>query len=192
MHLWEVILVATGLSLEAFCIAAIKGANQRQLPKHMLFFISLFFGAVMTSMLALGIGIAIVPQHYLSHDALVYANKWFSAVILLFLGFKMLKKLKKEKLEEERLEENITYKAVGKMALQVGIDAILLGMVFGFLKTDLSSIGITFLITSFAVGLGLWLGERMGSGYKSTIDLCSGIVLIIMGVKVILNFFQMI
>lgn len=122
MQGWEVIMIILGLSLEVLSIALLKGANQKQLPGQMLFFISLFSGTIVTGIVALGIGIAVVPQNVLHYEILSNTGKWFSAVILLFLGGGILKKSKKDKQVEERLEATLTYKEVGMLILRIGIE----------------------------------------------------------------------
>lgn len=192
MQGWEVIMIILGLSLEVLSIALLKGANQKQLPGQMLFFISLFSGTIVTGIVALGIGIAVVPQNVLHYEILSNTGKWFSAVILLFLGGGILKKSKKDKQVEERLEATLTYKEVGMLILRIGIDTLLLGLVFGLLKVPLINLYSLFIMISLGIGWGLWLGQRLGSEGRYKVSACSGIILMIMSMKVIFNFLEVI
>lgn len=192
MHLWEVIVISIGLSLEAFTQAIMKGANQKQLPASMFFFMSLFFGAIETVMLMIGMGIGIFPMCYMHSETAQLINKWFSAIILLFLGFKAFKRTKMEIGFKEHLEEKLKLKEVTLLAVGTGFDALLLGVVLALLNTSILGIYAIFGFTSLFVGLGLWVGGRMGSSYKVLIDSLSGIILVTMGIKVIIEFFEMI
>ena len=77
------------------------------------------------------------------------------------------------------------------LALATSLDAFILGIGFGLLRTEIiSNILILFIVTSLLVSLGLWVGYCMGNKYKRQIDICGGIILLVIGIKVICNYFN--
>ena len=192
MHLWEVTIISIGLSLETFTLAIMKGANQKLLPTSRFFFMSLLCGAIETIMLICGMLIGIFPLNYIHNDSIQLFSKWFSAILLVFLGLKMFNKIKREFNVEEHREEKLTYKEVIKLGVRAGVDVLLLGIIFAVLGTPLVGIYIIFISTFLCAPIGLWLGGRLGSHYKFIIDGASGIILLVMEIKVVAGVFKMI
>lgn len=153
---------------------------------------SLLCGAIETIMLICGMFLGIFPLNYIHNDSIQLFNKWFSAIFLVFLGLKILNKIKKELNVEEHREEKLTYKEVIKLAVRAGVDVLLLGIVFAMLGTPLVGIYIIFISTFLCAPIGLWLGGRLGSHYKFIIDGASGIILLVMEIKVVAGVFKMI
>ena len=93
----------------------------------------------------------------------------------------------------ERREEFFGYKGSVGLALATSIDAFILGIGFGLLRTEIiSNILILFIVTSILVAIGLWVGYCMGNKYKKQIDICGGIILLAIGIKIICNYFNII
>ena len=193
MQFWEIVIVAIGLTLEAFNVAVIKGAGQRNLTKEKLFGISLVYSIIQVSLLGLGIFLGWLPMNHLQKQHFVGSSKWFVALILIGLGLKMLITMIKHKQITEQREEDLNYKDMIKVALTTGLDLIILGVVLALLSTSiLSDLVLVFSLTTLLVACGLWMGYRLGAKYKYIVDGCSGVILIIMGVKVALHYFQLI
>ena len=120
-------------------------------------------------------------------------NQWFSAIILFFLAFKSFKNAFVNTNIDERREEFFGYKGSVTLALATSLDALILGIGLGLLQTRfISTIIIQFIITTMLVAYGLWVGYCVGNKYKKQIDICGGIILLSIGIKVILNYFQII
>lgn len=192
MHLWEVIIVSIGIVLEISITAIIKGANQKQLPTHMFFFISLFFAIIETLLLAVGMVITFFPMQYMHNDRLLLFNKWASAMVLIALGFKYLRKIRKDVVIEEHKETEISCGEVAKLAFESGLDVLLIGIVFALMNRGLIGLCLMFGLTGIAVGVGLWLGERTGNRYQFILHGLSAMILLAMGVKTVVGFFEMI
>lgn len=193
MGLWEVIIVSIGLSLDAFTIAICRGSTQGTLKKSTATFVGMIFGAIQTIMLTLGMLTAIFPMLNIQNEKIISINQWFSAIILFYLGFKFFKNAAAFKNSDERREEFFGYKGSVALALATSLDAFILGISFGLLRTRIiSNILIIFIITSVLVALGLWTGYCMGDKYKKQIDICGGIILLSIGIKVICDYFNII
>ena len=117
----------------------------------------------------------------------------YTKIILFILAFKFFKNAYKENNIYERREEFFGYKRSVTLSLATSLDAFILGIGFGLLQTGvISTILALFIITSILVALGLWVGYIMGDRYKKQIDICGGIILLSIGIKVILNYFHII
>lgn len=193
MRLWEIIIVAIGLALDAFTVAVCRGSTQETLKKSVSIFVGMIFGVIQTLMLTFGMLIAIFPMLRLENLRIISLNQWFSAIILIYLGLKFFKNAFKQSNVYERREEFFGYKASIVLAFATSLDALILGISLGLLQTNIIiNMLILFIVTSTLVALGLWMGYRMGNKYKKQIDICGAIILLIIGIKVILNYFNII
>lgn len=193
MNLWEVIIVSIGLSLDAFTIAVCRGSTQGNLKRTTATLVGLIFGAIQTIMLAAGMIVAIYPMLNIQNEKIISMNQWFSAIILFYLGIKFFKNSFKVSNLSERREDFFGYKGSVALAFATSLDAFILGISFGLLRTKIiSNIVILFIVTSALVGWGLWVGYCIGNKYKRQIDICGGIILLSIGIKVICNYFNII
>ena len=193
MSLWEVIVVAIGLALDSVTVTICRGSNQGKLKKSNAVIVGIIFGVIQTLMLIIGMLIAIFPMLNIENQKIISMNQWFSAIILYFLAFRLFKNSFLNTDIDERREEFFGYKASVTLALATSIDAFMLGVGLGLLQTKfVSTILIQFIITAILVASGLWVGYCIGNKYKKQIDTCGGIILLSIGIKVILNYFQII
>lgn len=193
MSLFEVIIVAIGLALDSFTVAVCRGSNQGNLKKSNAAIVGSIFGGIQTLMLIIGMLIAIFPMLNIENQKIISMNQWFSAIILFFLAFKFFKNAFVNTNIDERREEFFGYKGSVTLALATSLDAFILGIGLGLLQTRfVSTILIQFIITAILVALGLWVGYCIGNKYKKQIDICGGIILLSIGIRVILNYFQII
>lgn len=193
MNLWEVIVVAIGLALDSVTVTICRGSNQGKLKKSNAVIVGIIFGVIQTLMLIIGMLIAIFPMLNIKNQKIISMNQWFSAIILFLLAFKLFKNAFLNTDIDERREEFFGYKASVTLALATSIDAFILGIGLGLLRTKfVSTILIQFIITAILVASGLWVGYCIGNKYKKQIDTCGGIILLSIGIKVILNYFQII
>lgn len=193
MSLFEVIIVAIGLALDSFTVAVCRGSNQGNLKKSNAAIVGIIFGGIQTLMLIIGMLIAIFPMLNIENQKIISMNQWFSAIILFFLAFKFFKNAFVNTNIDERREEFFGYKGSVTLALATSLDALILGIGLGLLQTRfISTIIIQFIITTMLVAYGLWVGYCVGNKYKKQIDICGGIILLSIGIRVILNYFQII
>lgn len=192
MSLFEVIIVAIGLALDSFTVAVCRGSNQGNLKKSNAAIVGIIFGGIQTLMLIIGMLIAIFPMLNIENQKIISMNQWFSAIILFFLAFKFFKNAFVNTNIDERREEFFGYKGSVTLALATSLDALILGIGLGLLQTRfISTIIIQFIITTMLVAYGLWVGYCVGNKYKKQIDICGGIILLSIGIKVILNYFKL-
>lgn len=193
MKVWEVIIVAIGISLDAFTVAICRGATQSKLEKLKVLGIGIVFSMIQSLMLTAGMEIGRIPMLNIDSNSMIRINQWFSALILFYLGIKTIKNSTKVTEMDEKREEYISYKKISMLALAIGIDTFVLGIGLALLQTDLFySVIILFVITCILVILGIWIGYRMGDKFRLQINIIGGSILIVMGVKTILTYFAVI
>ena len=192
-NIWEIILILVGISLDTFTVAVCKGSTQNNINKMKVVAVGVIFAIVQSIMLSIGIGIGIIPMINLDRSIVININTWFSAIILLFIGLKIIRKSVIFKPQNEHREEIFSYKEVIILAFAIGLNTISLGFVFALVETKfLSIIIIIFIITLIAVISGFIIGYWLGDGFKSRVSTLGGIILICVAIKTIINYFQLI
>lgn len=176
----ELFLIAVGLSMDAFAVSICKGLSVRRLQfKHVLL-AGLYFGGFQALMPALGYLLGVQFEHLI-----VSIDHWIAFVLLLIIGGKMVQESREE---EEHLDDDFSAKAMLVLAVATSIDALAMGVTFAFLRVDIVTavlfIGcITFLFSA----AGIKIGHVFGSQYKSKAELVGGLILILMGCKILLE-----
>ena len=182
MNLLELLIVALGLSMDAFAVSVCKGlATPRVTLRHMLI-AGLWFGGFQALMPLVGYFLGSTFKEYIE----AY-DHWIAFVLLAFIGFNMIREAIRG--GEEQSDASFDIKTMFLMAVATSIDALAVGVTFALLPevnifAAVSSIGlITF---SFSV-IGVKIGNLFGAKYKSRAELAGGIILVLMGTKILLE-----
>lgn len=183
MGLVELFIIAVGLSMDAFAVSICKGLSLGKIkPKHMCI-AGLWFGGFQALMPAIGYFLG----SFFADMVTKYAH-WVAFILLAFIGGNMIK----ESFEKDECENcgdaAMDVKTMFLLAIATSIDAMAVGVSFAFLKVELVP-AVTFIgiITFVCSGVGVKIGSIFGSKYKSKAELAGGIVLIIMGLKTLLD-----
>ncbi len=176
----ELFLIAVGLSMDAFAVSICKGLSVRRLQFKYVLLAGLYFGGFQALMPALGYLLGVQFEHLI-----VSIDHWIAFVLLLIIGGKMVQESREE---EEHLDDDFSVKAMLLLAIATSIDALAMGVTFAFLRVDIVAavlfIGcITFLFSA----AGIKIGHVFGSRYKSKAELVGGLILILMGCKILLE-----
>ncbi len=181
MTLWELFIIAVGLSMDAFAVAICKGLSVRKLELKNALVTGLWFGAFQALMPTLGYILGTQFADYISA-----IDHWIAFILLGLIGANMIRESLGK--EEEELDASFGVKAMFPLAIATSIDALAVGVTFAFLGVQIvpavSFIGIiTFTLSAF----GVWLGNVFGCRFKSTAEFVGGAVLILMGIKILLE-----
>ena len=181
MSLWELFVIAVGLSMDAFAVSICKGLSVRRLkPKHVLI-AGLYFGGFQALMPLLGYFLGKQFQSLITS-----ADHWIAFIILGLIGFNMIREARNG--DEENHTASMGVKAKLPLAVATSIDALAVGITFAFLQVQIapavSFIGVTTFLLSAA---GVKIGNVFGMKYKAKAELFGGIVLILMGLKILLE-----
>ena len=180
MSIVELFVIAVGLSMDAFAVAVCKGLSVTKLEnKHMLI-TGLWFGGFQGLMPLVGYLLGSTFEKYITP-----VDHWVAFVLLGIIGINMIKEgLSKE--EECCEDASFSVKTMFVMAVATSIDALAVGVSLAFLKVNIfSSISLIGAITFVLSAIGVLLGKKVGSRFKSKAELLGGIILIVMGVKIL-------
>lgn len=184
MSIIELLLIAVGLSMDAFAVSVCKGlASERVTPKH-LFIVGIWFGGFQALMPAIGYFLGSAFEKYITS-----VDHWIAFVLLVFIGGSMIKEARSQ--EENEADDSLAVKTMFALAVATSIDALAVGITFAFLIESIShlifalcSIGIITFILSAA---GMKAGNLFGSKYKAKAEIAGGIILILIGLKILLE-----
>ena len=180
MGFWELLVLAAGLSMDAFAVSVCKGLSVPELkPKHALI-TGLYFGGFQALMPLLGY---LLGRQF---EALITnIDHWIAFVLLALIGANMIKESRGE---AEQLNDSFSFWTMLPLAVATSIDALAVGITFAFLQVSIlpavTVIGCTTFVLSAA---GIKIGHVFGARYQSRAELAGGIVLIVLGCKILLE-----
>ncbi len=182
MSLLELFVLAVGLSMDAFAVAACKGLSvERVRPRHALC-AGLWFGGFQALMPLLG---WLLGSRF--QQAIESIDHWIAFFLLLFLGANMLREGLGQQ-EEEESGDSFGWRQMLPMAAATSIDALAVGVTFAFLQVRIipavSFIGCTTFVLS---AIGVWAGSILGGRCQRGAKIAGGCILILMGAKILLE-----
>lgn len=181
----ELFLIGVGLSMDAFAVSICKGLGMSRLSMRQAAVISLFFGGFQALMPL--IGWALGSQ---LTDFITPIDHWIAFGLLAFVGGKMLWDAFHEDDEDEgvQADEKLDLKELLMLAIATSIDALAVGITFAFLQVaivpSITIIGLTTFVISFA---GVAVGHFFGARFEKPATIVGGVVLILIGVKILLE-----
>lgn len=191
MNLPEILLLAVGLSMDAFAVAICVGLKIRKFTINKALIAGLYFGLFQAGMPIIGYLLAIQLT-----DIVADFSPWIAFALLSFIGGKMLADgLKKDENCCEVISSQDEHAAVSfgvmlPLAVATSIDAMAVGVSLAFLHVNIMLaavlIGLTTLIISVA---GVKIGNMFGSRYKSKAEILGGVILIGIGLHILLENF---
>ena len=180
----EVFLIGVGLSADAFAVSICKGLGMSRLNVRQAVVIGLFFGGFQALMPFLGWALGTQFESYITS-----VDHWIAFGLLAFIGGKMLWDAFHEQDEEfGELDAPLDMKEMTMLAVATSIDALAVGITFAFLGVDIwSSIAIIGLTTFCLSIVGVAVGHAFGSRYEKPATVVGGVVLILIGLKILLE-----
>lgn len=181
MNIFEIFLIAIGLSMDAFAVAVCKGLSFQKADFKKSIIVGLYFGGFQAGMPILGYILGVQFR-----DNIDKIDHWIAFALLTIIGFNMIK----EALSKEEVDENssLSFKNMSILAIATSIDALAVGVTFAFLEVQIVIAVIMIGITTFSLSiLGVKIGSIFGTKYKSKAELAGGIILILMGLKILLE-----
>ena len=181
MGLAELVLLAVGLSMDAFAVSICKGLGMKKINLKVTVVLGLFFGSFQAGMPV--IGWALGSQFM---GIIGPIDHWIAFVLLGIIGSSMIKESRED--EEEEVSASFDVKTMLALAVATSIDALAVGVTFAFLHVNIVW-AVTFIgCTTFVLSaIGVKVGNVFGMKYKSRAELAGGVILILMGVKILLE-----
>lgn len=181
MGLIELFLIAVGLSMDAFAVSVCKGLAMPKCTFKKAAIVGLWFGGFQALMPAIGYVLGAQFQ-----EAIASIDHWIAFVLLALIGGNMI--LEALDNDEEEADASLNVKTMFLLAVATSIDALAIGITFAFLKVNIIPavcfIGIVTFIISFA---GVKIGNVFGARYKNKAEIVGGVILILLGLKILLE-----
>ena len=184
MGFLQLFLIAVGLSMDAFAVSMCKGLGMRAFNRKNAAVVALFFGGFQALMPVVGWLLGRSFESYIT----AY-DHWIAFALLGVIGTKMIvEAIRDDGGCEECASGSLDYKELLVLSVATSIDALAVGITFAFLQVSIlpaaSLIGVTTFALSF---IGAAVGCRFGAAYKNKAQILGGAVLILIGVKILIE-----
>lgn len=183
---FTLLLMGVGLSMDAFAVSICKGLSMRKVNKKQCLVIGLFFGGFQALMPFIGWALGSQFEQYITS-----IDHWIAFILLGFIGGKMVVEAIRETdeaVEVGKMDPPLDLKEMFILAIATSIDALAVGITFAFLQVPIveaiSIIGITTFVISV---IGVYVGNFFGNRYKKKAELAGGMILILIGLKILLE-----
>ena len=183
MSFFELFLIAVGLSMDAFAVSVCKGLGMTRVNRRSALLLGVFFGGFQALMplagYLLGSRFAASIERY---------DHWIAFVLLALIGANMIKESREQADETARDGGDISLRELVTLAVATSIDALAVGVSFAFLGVNILPAVTLIGCTTFVLSLvGVWVGNLFGARYKSRAELAGGAILILIGLKILLE-----
>lgn len=181
MQIWELFLIAISLSMDAFAVSVCKGLSVLRVDSKQAMSVGLYFGGFQALMPLVG---------YLAgiqfHSTIRQFDHWIAFALLGFLGMRMLREACSG--TPEPVDAAFHARAMLPLAIATSIDALAVGVTFAFLDVSIvpaaSLIGV---ITGFLSIIGVYLGHQIGMRLQRYATAAGGMVLVLLGIKILVE-----
>ena len=188
MTLLEIFLVGIGLSMDAFAVSICKGLAMPAVNKKQALLIGAYFGVFQALMPLAG---WLLGSQFARH--VTKLAPWIAFVLLAWIGGSLLRESLSKKEEDEEVEPvELRHKELFLLAVATSIDALAVGVSFSMVELSVSIGAAAALIgcTTFAISVGgVFVGHIFGARYKNRAEFVGGAILILIGVKILLEHF---
>lgn len=181
MGIIELIILSVGLAMDAFAVAVCKGLSMSKMRWKNACIIAMYFGVFQALMPLIGYLLGISFQ-----DKICNIDHWVAFILLGIIGLNMIKEALSK--ENEKQNDSIKVKDMLILAVATSIDALAVGITFAFLKVNIwlaiSLIGVITFVISI---IGVKIGNIFGDKYEKKAEFAGGIILILLGIKILLE-----
>lgn len=181
MGLLELFILAVGLSMDAFAVSVCKGLAMPKITLRRTLIVGAWFGGFQALMPAVGYVLGVQFR-----DKITAVDHWIAFLLLGVIGANMIKEALSGECENE--SDSLDVRTMFLLAVATSIDALAVGITFAFLKVHIIA-AVSFIgVTTFAISAaGVKIGNVFGTKYKSKAELAGGIILILLGLKILLE-----
>jgi putative Mn2+ efflux pump MntP len=181
MSIIELFILAIGLSMDAFAVSICKGLAIPKITWKESAIAGLWFGGFQALMPTIGYFLGKNFTRYITS-----VDHWIAFVLLAIIGINMIRESRSD--EEEDTSASMDVKEMFLLAVATSIDALAVGITFAFLEVNIiyaaCFIGTTTFVCSAA---GIRIGNIFGTIYKKKAEFLGGLILILLGIKILLE-----
>lgn len=187
MSIIEIILLSFGLAMDAFAVSICKGLTLKKMDWKKSLISGGYFGVFQAIMPLIGYFlIKLFKQNEAISNFITKYDHWIAFILLIIIGINMII----ESFAKEEVDGNFGFKTMFVLAIATSIDALSVGITFATMElainiywTVLIIGGITFILSA----LGVFIGNVFGLNFKQPAEIAGGVVLILIGLKILLN-----
>ena len=180
MGVIEIILIGVGLAMDAFAVSICKGLSMPKMEWKKAGIIGMYFGGFQALMPVIGCFLGVGFE-----DKIKSIDHWIALILLSIIGINMIREAFSA---EDEADDKIDFKTMIILAIATSIDALTVGVTFAFLSVNIwFSIVVIGIITFIMSIIGVKIGNVFGDKYKSKAEITGGIILILLGIKVLLE-----
>lgn len=179
MTAFEIFLIGVGLSMDAFAVSICKGLSVKKLSIKNVLCCGLWFGGFQALMPFIGYCLGSAFSGLV--DSI---DHWIAFILLAFIGLNMIR----ESREEEQQNDDFSWKTMLMLAIATAIDALAVGITFSFEAVNIwIAISIIGMTTFVIAGAGVYIGHVFGNKYQQKAQIVGGLILVLIGVKILLE-----
>lgn len=197
MSFWEILLLAVGVSMDAFAVSVGKGLSVQKISWRGVLSVALWFGGFQALMPVIGyyLGVSFA-------DLVEKIDHWIAFALLAFIGGNMIREAlqssrdeaaeamdaARQRGSEKPADRPFAFRTMLLLAVATSIDALAVGVSFAFLRTPIwSSVAIIGVTTGLFSVAGLLLGKKVGDRFHKGAEILGGIILIAIGLKILIE-----
>ena len=182
MGIIEIILIAVSLAMDAFAVSICKGLSMKKMDWKKAIIIGLYFGIFQGGMPLIGYILGVGFE-----ESIKFIDHWIAFGLLAFIGGNMIKEAL-SKNDEDEVDDSVDFKTMIVLAIATSIDALAVGVTFAFLNVNiLLAVALIGIITFVISCIGVKLGNVFGDKYEKKAELAGGVVLVLIGLKILLE-----
>ena len=183
MGIAELMILAVGLSMDAFAVSICKGLAMPNLSKKAMVIVGLWFGGFQALMPLMGYFLG-----FQFREKITAIDHWIAFILLAIIGANMIKESFAREDVCEEADAALDIKTMFVLAIATSIDALAIGITFAFLDVQIGqAVLLIGLITFVISAAGVKIGNIFGIKYKTKAELAGGFILIVLGVKILLE-----
>lgn len=181
MEIFEVLLISVSLAMDAFAVSVCKGLSMRKMNWKKAIIIGLYFGIFQALMPILGYFLGTTFDHFITS-----IDHWISLILLAGIGINMIKEAFTQ--DSENCNDKIDAKTMVILSIATSIDALAVGITFACLRVKIILPSISIGLITFTLSIiGVRIGNRFGNKYQSRAEFSGGLILILLGIKILLE-----
>lgn len=181
MGFLEIFLIGVGLAMDAFAVAICKGLAMDRIKIKNALIIGAYFGLFQGAMPIIGYLLGVQFQ-----DKITAIDHWVAFVLLALIGANMIRESLSK--EEVKPDASVDWKTMSVLAIATSIDALAIGVTFAFLQVNIIAAASVIAVVTFIISLlGVKIGNIFGVKYKAKAEFVGGAILIILGLKILLE-----
>ena len=175
----ELLLIAVGLSMDAFAVSICKGLSLKKLRARDALLVGLYFGGFQFLMPVIGWALGYRFKHVIES-----VDHWIAFGLLTVIGVSMIREAR----QAEEFNDDLSFRTMLLLAIATSIDALAVGVTFAFLQVRiLPAAGLIGVTTFLLSALGVYIGHLFGLKYKAKAEIAGGVILIFIGAKILLE-----